>query len=335
MCVGPVPLVRLRGSHRAGWSTLRWMYALSGWLKEQAEHLDAVLVSGLRHEAYVAIRAVRRQRLPVIALAHPDDVAWQRTAAFGSRIARRCQHAAAIVAPSRTVAQSLIGAGYAQERIAVIPWAVELPPPQSPVRREAARLALAAVNSDLVTTDATPVGLSVGRLDAEHRFGDLIRAWRIVTADRPEARLWIIGDGPERERLFRQVCDLDLRHRVLLPGTFDFHDELLAAADLYLQPAACAAPPLALLMALAAGLPAIAADSPALREVVEHGRTGLTFAAGDPKTLAAHIQRLLAAPAAGVGLGSAARDAMRTRPPPDQMTDQYAELISQQIHATR
>jgi hypothetical protein len=35
MCVGLVPLVRLRGSHRTGWSTLRWMYFLSRWLKEQ------------------------------------------------------------------------------------------------------------------------------------------------------------------------------------------------------------------------------------------------------------------------------------------------------------
>ena len=33
MIVGTAPLVRLRGSPRAGWSTLRWMYSLAGWLR--------------------------------------------------------------------------------------------------------------------------------------------------------------------------------------------------------------------------------------------------------------------------------------------------------------
>jgi glycosyltransferase involved in cell wall biosynthesis len=93
---------------------------------------------------------------------------------------------------------------------------------------------------------------------------------------------------------------LDLRHRVLIPGTFDCLDELYAAADLFLQPSACEAPPLALLAALAAGLPAIAADSPAIREAIEPEKTGLVFPAGDPKALAALIERLLAAPAEGV-----------------------------------
>jgi hypothetical protein len=41
ICVGPVRLVRLRGSHRSGWSTLRWMYSLTQWLKDQGRSLDA------------------------------------------------------------------------------------------------------------------------------------------------------------------------------------------------------------------------------------------------------------------------------------------------------
>jgi glycosyltransferase involved in cell wall biosynthesis len=328
MCVGNVPLVRLRGSHKSGWSTLRWMYSLSRWLKEQAGQLDAVFVGGLRHEAYVAIRALADCRLPIVALAGEGDLAWHKSATFGSRIARRCQKAAAIVAPSRTLAEQLASAGFAREKIAVIPPAVELPPPRSPAQREAARMALAGVNSDLITTDDTPLGLAVGRLDAEHRFGDLVRAWRIVTANRPEARLWIIGDGPERERLYRQICDLDLRYRVLIPGTFDCLDELFAAADLFLQPGASETAPLALLSALAAGLPVIAADAPALREAIEPDQNGLVYTAGEPKALATQIERLLSDPKDGVALGSASREAIRNGGTADSMVTQHVELIS-------
>src|SRR5437763_14747141 len=53
MTIGAVSLVRLRGSGRGGWSTLRWMYSLASWLGEQS--LDAVIVAGIRHEAYVAL----------------------------------------------------------------------------------------------------------------------------------------------------------------------------------------------------------------------------------------------------------------------------------------
>jgi glycosyltransferase involved in cell wall biosynthesis len=327
MCVGPVPLVRLRGSHKSGWSTLRWAYSLSRWLREQAGQLDGVLVGGLRHEAYVAIRALADRDVPVVALAGEWDVAWHQSATFGIRIARRCQRASAIVAPSRTLAAQLLSAGFAQEKIVVIPWSVEIPPPRSPAQREAARMALAGVNSDLVTTDATPLGLAIGRLDAEHRFSDLVRAWRIVTANRPEARLWIIGDGPDRERLYRQICDLDLRYRVLIPGTFDCLDELFAAADLYLQPGACEAPPLALLSALAAGLPVVAADAPALREAIEPDQNGLVVRAGEPKALAAQIERLLSAPADGVALGAAARETIRNGPTAAQVVAELVKLL--------
>ena len=328
MQVGTVPLVRLRGSHKSGWSSLRWMYSLSRWLKERATSLDAVLVSGLRHEAYVAIRALQGRHLPIVVQACSGDLAWQQTAAFGSRIARRCLRANAIIAPSRALAQQLMAAGFAEDQVQVIPWSVELPPPRSPGQREAARTALAGVNSDLITTDATPLGLAIGRLDTEHRFSDLVRAWRIITANRPEARLWIIGDGPEREKLYRQISDLDLRYRVLVPGTFDCLDELLAAADLYVQPGICESPPLALLSALAAGLPVVAADSPALRETIDRGQNGLLVPASDPKSLAASIERLLASPADGVALGSAARDSVRCGPHAAADVTKYLEAVS-------
>ena len=125
MAIGRVALVRLRGSGRGGWSTLRWMYSLARWLGGQ-HGLDGVLVAGLRHEAYVTLGAAAKSPFPVVLLAGEGDVAWQRSAAFGSRIQGRCIAAQSIVAPSQTLPDELARGGYAPAAIGVIPRRVAL-----------------------------------------------------------------------------------------------------------------------------------------------------------------------------------------------------------------
>lgn len=325
MAIGTIPLIRLRGSAGGGWSTLRWMYALAGWLRDQ--ELDGVVVAGLRHEAYVALGAARRTQAPTILLAGEDDLTWQRTATLGSRFAARCREAGAIVAPTGELASALASAGFTSERLTIIPRSTAIPPPQNPRSREAAKTALAAANYDLVTTANSQVALAVGRLDASHRFGDLVRAWRIVTARRPEARLWIVGDGPEREPLYRQIGDLDQRFRALLPGTFDSLDDLLQASDMLLVPAPHAVPPLALLQAQASGLPVIAADAPALRTHVVHEQTGLLYPSGDIKALAAAVLGIMEHPGTAVAYGAAARAAAQLGPAPEFEAEAFAALV--------
>ena len=328
--IGPLRLVRLRGSARGGWSTLRWMYSLGGWLREYYGQFDAVIVAGLRQEAYVALGAARKSGATTILVAEEDDLPWQQTATLGARIASRCREARTIVAPTDDIAQALIRAGFSGECVTVIPRTVAIPPVCSASARDAARAALAAANYDLVTANNAQVALAVGRLDAAHRFGDLVRAWRIVTARRAEARLWIAGDGPDREALYRQIGDLDQRFRALLPGTFDCLDELLQASDMLLLPAAHASPPQSLLQAQACGLPVIAADGPAVRAHIEHEQSGLIYPPGDIKSLADAVCALVERPGTAIAYGSAARAAAQARRTPKDEAQSYIDLIHRQ-----
>ena len=100
MAIGPVPLLRLRGSAAGGWGTLRWMYALSRWLAEV--ELDGVLVAGLRHEACVALGWAAKSGDSALLLAAEGDLAWQQSAAFGARIASRCREARIVVGAPRS-----------------------------------------------------------------------------------------------------------------------------------------------------------------------------------------------------------------------------------------
>lgn len=292
MTLGPISLVRLAGDGLGSFGTLRWLYALNRWLRERPR-CDAVLVSGLKHESYVVVRAGRVNQLPTMLLAHDECPSWQQSALLGARIAAECRQASKIIAPSVPAAEALLAAHYKSDQISIVPRNEEFSPGLTAENRAAARAALAAVNYDLATTSTAFVAVAIGRLDEHHRFGDLIRAWRVVTARHSDARLWLVGDGPERQRLYQQIGDLDQRFRAFLPGTFDCLTDLLAAANVLLVPGHHQTPPLAMLDAAAMGLPCLAADSPAARHCQSTCSQVQIYALGDGKSLAAQVLAML------------------------------------------
>jgi glycosyltransferase involved in cell wall biosynthesis len=258
MTLDEVRVVRLRGAPQGGLASLRWYFHLARWLRRQRP--PAVGVMGLGHEASVALAAGRRGGWPTILLAETDDPVARGQAALGRRVMAACQSAAAVVVPSARFAEAL--AGWGLRRIEILPWAADTPPGQDASQREAARRALAGINPDLVAPPPLPVVLTFAALAPHSQLDHVIGAWTLVAARRPDARLWIVGDGPLRERLYRQIQDLDLRFRVLLPGTFDSLQELCHAADALLVPTASLAPPLALVEGMAAGLRVFLPRSP-------------------------------------------------------------------------
>lgn len=325
-----LPVVRLRGAPTGGFSTLRYMYGLSSWLAKERESFDAVLVSTLRYEAYCAVGALAGTSVPVVLQAEragPDgDIAWQQSATFGSRIASRCKQATAFVATSKLAARELSVAGYDATRTTVIPLGVPIPPPHGATTRDAARESLATANHDLAATTQQPIVVACGRFTPSCGFAELIKAWKSVAVRFPLAKLWIVGDGPLRERLYQLAGDLDLRLRVHLPGTFGEHNELLAAADLFVQPTTVEGPMLVLAEALAAGLPVIASDLPGHREWIADGESGVLVPT-DSKALTAALLALLEKPAKAVSLGAEARERMRAERSLEKCVAAYLDLF--------
>jgi glycosyltransferase involved in cell wall biosynthesis len=119
----------------------------------------------------------------------------------------------------------------------------------------------------------------------------LIDAWREVQARHSDARLDIVGDGPELRHLVRRAAGLD---RCYLHG-FAGHPDILefyARADVFCLPSAQETFGYAAVEAMASGLPLAIADAGALTEVatgavVEHVR------AGDAHELAGALMRSL------------------------------------------
>ncbi len=307
---GEVPVVRLPNPALRFWGTLRYMRALGRWLRGHGGTCDAVCVSMLKHDAYATIRSVRG-RVPVVLRAEgggrSGDCLWQLDAVFGRRIKRACMKAAALVAPSRAIERELKAAGYPRDRIHYIPNGVSIPPPRSVQSRRDARSALGALHPVLRLPESAPLAVYTGRLHPAKGLSDLIAAWDRVRADWPSARLCLAGEGPMRAALHDEIESRNLGGHVLLAGTFDNVDGLLAAADLFVLPSLEEGMSLSLLEAMAAAVPAVASDIPGNRELVCDGEHALLVPPGDPRALADAVLRLLGDRPLGARLAAGAR----------------------------
>lgn len=330
-----VPVTRLPHPRTRGWGTLRYMYALSSWLSREKQNLDAVLVSMLKHDAYCAVGALQNSGVPVVLRgegAGPGgDCVWQQTARFGMRIRKRCQGATALISPSDAIAQELLEAGYAPQRIVRIDNGVQILPPSNPNTRAAARAALGEANHDLRLEPHAPLAVYTGRLHPDKGLLDLVNAWRPIAERWPTARLWLVGEGPQREELFRRISDIDLKYRICLPGAFDDIEDVLQAADIFLLPSYSEGMSLSLLEAMAAGIPAIASDIPGNRALITHEQSGLLVPPRDVPGLSTAMVRLLEQPALRNSLGSQAREEVQQKYSLEKMGREHLELIQRLV----
>jgi glycosyltransferase involved in cell wall biosynthesis len=148
-------------------------------------------------------------------------------------------------------------------------------------------------------------GVYIGRLSPEKGLDVLISA--LHRAGDPPFK--VIGDGPIREDLERQVTNHGLR-RISLLGRLNTDDvaRSLDEAGYLVMPSVCYEnAPLAVLEAMAAGRPVVVSDRGGLPELVGEGG-GVTFRAGDASSLASAIQQLADGSSLRARLGRAAHE---------------------------
>jgi glycosyltransferase involved in cell wall biosynthesis len=153
----------------------------------------------------------------------------------------------------------------------------------------------------------------VGSLKPWHGLLDLVAAFAALRQNANDARLLIVGEGPERPRLEQTLLTHELRDSVRLTGAVS-HDEvpsLLAAIDAAVAPYPRLAnfyfSPLKLFEYMAAGLPVVASRTGQVAKLIEDGVTGLLYEPGDASGMRAALERLRLEPKLRLKLGSAAR----------------------------
>ncbi|MDP6444567.1 MAG: glycosyltransferase family 4 protein [Pirellulaceae bacterium] len=325
------PVVRLPNPKQRGWGTLRYMTALARYFRQRRDQFDCVLVSMLKHDAYVVLGALE-EHLPVVLRAEgageTGDCHWHEVGRFGRRIRKRCQAAHAFIAPSEAIRAEMAAAGFDDERLHFVANGVALGGPRDEPVRLAARAALGEANHDLVVFEDSPVIVYTGRLHANKGLFELIKAFRPIAEQFPNARLWLIGEGPEREQLFDSVVDMGLHHQVFLPGVFDDIGELLLAADMFVLPSYQEGMSISLLEAMGARLPVVASDIPGNRTLVENDRHGLLVPVKNVAALSAAMMALLQDPPRADRLAAAAQQRVRDEFSLLAMAERHLELMT-------
>lgn len=143
----------------------------------------------------------------------------------------------------------------------------------------------------------------LGVMQPVKRVPALVRA----AASVPGLRLELVGDGPQRADVVAAVASAGSGDRVRFHGFLDDPVPALRDADLLVLPSAAEACPMALLQAMALGLPVVASRAGGIPEVVRDGVDGLLVDTGDDDQLAAALRRLTEDPALRRRLGASAR----------------------------
>jgi glycosyltransferase involved in cell wall biosynthesis len=104
----------------------------------------------------------------------------------------------------------------------------------------------------------------------------------------------VIGDGPERENLERQIREKGLEKKIFLLGKIKDGYKFMPAFDMFVLPSVKEGFPFAILEAMAAKIPVIATRVGSIPEVIENGKNGFIVEPGNPAALAGKIKELLA-----------------------------------------
>ena len=203
---------------------------------------------------------------------------------------------------------------------------------QHPTARGRVRVVPNAVNPERFR-DITPTRAKdgfvigyVGALRSTGGFNTLIEAFASVARESSEAQLLIVGDGPAREHLNREIAARSLTKRVHFTGEVspDAIPGLLASMDVAVAPYPPAgmfySSPLKLYEYMAAGLPIVASRVGQVEEVIRDGLTGMLITPGHAAGLAKALRELEINSMKRALLGGAARAAIQEHTWENQMT---------------
>ncbi len=187
------------------------------------------------------------------------------------------------------------------EKIRLIYNGIHLDRYDRPAMRAPVREALGAGPDD-------PVILMVGELTSRKNHIHLVRQLPGLLRRFPALRVWIAGEGVERDRLTREAQEAGVAGALKLLGFRDDVPDLVSACDLLVHPALMEGFGYVLVEAMAAGKPVIAAATSNIPEIVPDGEVGYLVDPDDGEALADRVARVLSDPGHAAALGAAGRE---------------------------
>jgi N-acetyl-alpha-D-glucosaminyl L-malate synthase BshA len=265
--------------------------------------------------AFLAKQLVAPRRLPVVTTLHGTDItvvgqqpAFFRMTKFSIESSDR------ITAVSQALKDATVESLGILQPIEVIPNFVD-PDVFAPRRRRTHMLAPAGTRVLMHASNFRPV----------KNVEMVVRIFAAVH-ERMDARLVMVGDGPDKPRAEQLARELGVARHVLFLGNQEVMEELLPLADVFLLPSSTESFGLVALEAMSAGVPVVASRVGGLPELVESGVTGFLEPAGNLDAHVRAVMKLLGDGALRRRFGRAGRKVAREQFEVDRVVERYRKV---------
>ena len=281
----------------------------------------------LNYANIYGVMAAKRLGIPAIASLHNASVHLYSYRPYRTWLETRALRCCAgrIVACGNTVAR-VQQHRFPRKKLDVIPNPVPSQPEASKQQIQDFRLKYLPKNEGCLL-------ISVGRLIPEKGYPDLIDALKIVVEKkRRTVKLLIVGKGYLMDELKYHVSELGMNSCVHFLGERDDVPLLLAASDIYVSSSHYEGQSLAVLEAMANGLPVIATDVGDNRRIIAEN-CGVVLPAGEPELIAREIIHLIENPRERKRFGMNAQKCVRENYSVGKWVERLIDLYSEVLHA--
>lgn len=289
-----VPVHLLSATGRA-WD-LRWVLRLHRLVRRlgiDAVHSHSPLSAAF---ARVALRTLGRRRPRHVYTEHNTWLSYGRVTALANRITYRLDDAQVAVSED---ARDSVPAGLRQH-VEVLVHGV----PLARVREAASQRE--AVRAELRVGDEHVLVVTVANFRRDKDYPTLLRA-AAALADTPMARFVSVGQGPLADEVRRLHDELGLGDRVRFLGYRPDATSITAAADIFCLSSRHEGYPIAVMEALALGVPVVATAVGGVAVAIRDGQEGRLVPPGDPAALAEALRSVAVDPGLRKKMARAAR----------------------------
>ena len=267
----PVILLRMRGEADF-WAAARLALILKRRQCQLIHYHDA-------HAVMLGALASRMAQVPLRVLTRRVDFALNENPLSRWKYQKNID---AFIAVSTGVREVLVKGGIDPQKIYVVPDGIDFTPYEENKEKGALRRELNFTSADYV------VGIVAHLADHKgHKY--LIEAVRLLKEKLPQVRLIVVGEGPLKLELSRQVKDFHLEDVVFFLGFREDIPRILASLDLFVLSSHMEGLGSSLLEAMASRLPVVATQVGGIPDVVIHQETGLLVPPKNPAALAEAI----------------------------------------------
>lgn len=292
-------------AHTIPWSRRKPVFKAAKELKALlASHGSQVLHTHNTYADLVGYVAGRKLPLKLVATIYVwtgQDFGWKRNVLqkISAVLIKRFD---LLTVQCEKARQESVDWGFDLEHVTVLPSGYELPPPSnlSATQRQVRRAERGVSDDQLVICN-------VARLYPEKGQARMLKIWKEIVRQNPDARLWIYGVGPLEAELKELCHELGLEGSVLFVGFTSNLMEELELCDIQLHTSFNEGVPIAICAGMAVGLPILSTAVGGIPEVIIDNETGLLVDSADEAGIESRLLEMIQSPDLCQKLGKGAK----------------------------